>query len=257
MPAWAPDWPKTLFAVLIGILALGRAWSALRPGSRVGAWVGRIHRFRHSHQVVLALLALAAFVLVAEDVVNGEHDELILRVDRVMLDGARVARAWPAVKDAARVVSRLTGEGLVVAVLTGTAFLLAFRRRRDALVVLLGSLGAWVLSAVLKMQIEVLRPAAQASRHEITGYGFPSSHTLVTLVVCGLLAWAIGKESTPRVRVLMYGGAAAVAVLAGVARIVLNAHWTSDVLAGFAIATVWLNLVILGASWGRAAGVPR
>ena len=257
MPAWAPDWPKTLFAALIGVLALGRAWAAFRPGSRVALLVDRVRRLPYSRQIVLAVLAVAAFGMVAEDVLEREHDELVLRVDRAMQDGARAVASSPAVRDIAAVVSHLTGEGLVAAVLTAVAFLLALQRRRDAAVVAVGSLGAWTLSAALKMQLAVPRPAARGARHAITGYGFPSSHVLVTFVVCGLLAWVLGKERTPRVRFSLFAGAGAVAVSGGAARMLLNAHWASDVIAGLAIAIVWLTLVILGASWGAAAGVPR
>lgn len=105
--------------------------------------------------------------------------------------------------------------------------------------------GAWLLSASLKIAFGVARPGAPRTWYEITGYGFPSAHALVTLVGCGWLAWALRRTVSYRVRATAYVGAAIVAALAGVARVVLNAHWLSDVLAGFAIGVVWLNVVLL------------
>ncbi|MBI3458061.1 MAG: phosphatase PAP2 family protein [Candidatus Rokubacteria bacterium] len=173
-------------------------------------------------------------------------------MDRLVQDAARVAASQAALRETASTLTRLTGEGIVGAVLAGAAFLVAAGRRRDALVVVGGTLGAWALSAGLKVAFAVPRPNRHEPWHAITGYGFPSAHVLVAVVACGLLAWALGREARRGVRVTLYAGAAAIGMLAGAARVILNAHWLSDVIAGLAVGVVWLILVLLSISHSSA-----
>jgi undecaprenyl-diphosphatase len=81
------------------------------------------------------------------------------------------------------------------------------------------------------------------------GYGFPSGHALVTVVGCGLLLWTLAQlqGASPRFS-RCCTGAIAIGLVAGAARVVLNAHWVSDVIAGVAIGSVWLTLVVVGLS---------
>ncbi len=244
------DTPKACLAALLLALAGFGAWAAVdrrtrgaavvRQAFRLSGWPGR---------ALVVLLATAVLVVVMEDVLNREREQLVLRVDAFARSTGRVAAAQPGVRRAASVVSRATGEGLLVLVVAATALLTAARRRREAVVLVAGTLGAWLLANALKLTFAVRRPGSRATLYEISGYGFPSAHALVTLVACGLIAWVVGRRATPRVRLALYGVALTVAVLSSAARIVLSAHWVSDVVAGLAIGMLWLVAVILAASW--------
>ena len=76
------------------------------------------------------------------------------------------------------------------------------------------------------------------------GYGFPSGHATVSLLVWGGFAWAL-RVGTRRSRTAV---AAAVVGLIGLSRLVLGVHYLADVLAGFALAGtfLWLALAALG-----------
>jgi membrane-associated phospholipid phosphatase len=63
------------------------------------------------------------------------------------------------------------------------------------------------------------------------------------MVACGLLVWVFGRAAPRYVRGLLYLGACALAIGAGLSRIVLDAHWLSDVVAGLAVGLMWLTLV--------------
>ena len=128
--------------------------------------------------------------------------------------------------------------------LTASIILVALGRRRETLVLVMGTLSAWALSGALKLAFAVSRPRSMPHEHAITGYGFPSAHVFVTLVAAGLIAWAIGRLTAwPRMSSL-YAGAAVVAGVTGGARILMATHWLTDVLGGLAVGTLWLTAVI-------------
>jgi len=76
------------------------------------------------------------------------------------------------------------------------------------------------------------------------GYGFPSGHATVAVLVWGGFAWAL-RVGTRRARTAV---AATVIGLIGLSRLVLGVHYLADVLAGFAIAGtfLWLAVGVLG-----------
>ncbi|MBV0902460.1 phosphatase PAP2 family protein [Haloarcula salina] len=72
------------------------------------------------------------------------------------------------------------------------------------------------------------------------GYGFPSGHATVSLLVWGGFAWAL-RVGTRRTRAAVAG---TVVALVGLSRLVLGVHYLADVLAGFAIAGTFLWLAV-------------
>lgn len=224
-------------AAALGVLGV---WAALERG--------RLLHVRERWVAILAtVLAAAIFAVVVEDVVNQEHGDLVLSLDARARTSVHTLGRGPAVA-VASTVSRLTGEGLVGLVLGTAGALVATRRRRDAAILTAGTLGAWLLSYGLKLGFGVVRPRAPHVFYKISGYGFPSGHVLVTLVAVGLIVWLLGRDAPPRVRLALYVAAGGVTALAGAARIVLDAHWLSDVVAGVAVGILWLNVVVMAAS---------
>lgn len=105
-----------------------------------------------------------------------------------------------------------------------------------------------------------LLPAAVRGLYESMatgeGYGFPSGHATVSLLVWGGFAWAL-RVGTRRTRAAVAG---TVIALIGLSRLVLGVHYLVDVLAGFAVAGafLWLALGALGTPtrvFALAAGV--
>lgn len=70
------------------------------------------------------------------------------------------------------------------------------------------------------------------------GYGFPSGHATVSVLVLGGFAWAL-RVGTRRTRIAV---SAALIGLIGLSRLVLGVHYLVDILAGFAIAGTFLAL---------------
>ncbi|MEF8974262.1 MAG: phosphatase PAP2 family protein [Haloarcula sp.] len=70
------------------------------------------------------------------------------------------------------------------------------------------------------------------------GFGFPSGHATLSLLVWGGIAWAL-RVGTRRQRAAV---AATIIALIGLSRLVLGVHYLADVLVGFAIAGAALGL---------------
>jgi undecaprenyl-diphosphatase len=233
------DLPKIALLILVVFLALTGLWAAVDKRSRAAAvvrraWSGRWRR------LILMTLSLAIFAVIAEDVVSDERDEVVLKVDRqVQTLAGHLTRS---VRTFAHRIGWWTGAGLVIAVVLVTGGLALRRRWRDAWIVLLGTVSAWGLSGILKITFGIPRPRWSPGDVDVS-YGFPSGHALVTLVACALIARALGHGRSSRVRIALLAGAWGLTLITGIARVISKAHWTSDVVAGFALGAAWANIV--------------
>jgi undecaprenyl-diphosphatase len=119
--------------------------------------------------------------------------------------------------------------------------------RSEALTAFAVALSLFPLNALLKAAVESPRPDAALgvwvdyTRHT---YGFPSGHVYNDVLFYGVLAiyapaW-MGGRLVPLARTLAIG----IIVLAGWSRMVVGAHWPSDVLGGYLWGLAALSLVI-------------
>jgi undecaprenyl-diphosphatase len=100
-----------------------------------------------------------------------------------------------------------------------------------------------IMESVFKTLVGRPRPVGAA-------LGFPSGHATAASAFFGavmVLADALPPRACAAVRVL----AAAMIVLVGVARVVLRAHWPSDVVAGIALGLALAAAAALAAGRGR------
>ncbi len=139
------------------------------------------------------------------------------------------------------------GSTLVVTAIfiTVEAILLLTRYRRAALFLAVAILGSVLLNASLKLIFERPRPQLDWAQTP-TDYSFPSGHTMnsvVFYVALALIVWSIAGRRAGIVAVCV---AVVLAVLIGVSRIYLGAHYFSDVAAGFLAGLAWL-LIVAGA----------
>lgn len=111
---------------------------------------------------------------------------------------------------------------------------------------LLALVGATCSVAVIKTIIARVRPPALPSLGELHSYSFPSGHTTSAMVLYGFIAILLITHFKYRVRTSVAIPMALLVVLSiGVSRIVLAAHYGSDVLAGFFLGGFWLSVVFL------------
>lgn len=239
---WIDDTPKVVLVLMITGMSLLGLWAAVDRHSCSARRLRDVWR-GPGPRIVLAVVAATVFVVVAEDILFDADDptEIVSRVDRHIYPlVAESARRW---HPAASVVSWVTGEGLTLGVLLVIIALVARRRHRDAWTLALGTVTAWVASGLLKGLTAVPRPRATHELNLFSSFGFPSGHAFVTLVAALLMASIFGRGASRLTRAGLVTIGWVVALLAGVARVVMGAHWPSDVLAGLALGTVWVSVV--------------
>ena len=189
---------------------------------RQPAWADPLARRR---TVILLLLVLAAAAIkLSEDVLGGESgpiDKLILVFIRDHTP-SRLAGLFDAIT--------FTGSSKVLIPLASltTLVLLVVRRRIEALLVAASVIAAAILVFVGKTVVGRARPALWDSQW-YWGSSFPSGHTLVVAAFATACALSIGRI-WPAARVASLGAALAWTLLVALSRLVLGAHWPTDVL---------------------------
>ena len=134
--------------------------------------------------------------------------------------------ATPAVVDAMRVVN---AAGDWRGLLPGTLLLfVVFRRARERWWLWVGlMLTAPTLEWIFKQLVARPRP-------EALSLGFPSGHSTAAAAFFGAVM-LLAATLPPRICLGVRALAVAMIVLVGMARVILRAHWPSDVLAGIAL----------------------
>ena len=171
------------------------------------------------------------------------------------LQDVRAASPHP-LYTALRIVSAIGGGVGVTIVAIAVIGALSVRRRwQEAAIFALMMLGA-SLNGLLKALFDRPRPDLWTSPNPFSGLSFPSGHamssaTLVAALV--VLTW----RTRWRLPVVIFGAVVVIAV--GFSRLLLGAHYPSDVLGGWAFAFAWVSGVSLLLTKGRsppAAPVP-
>ncbi|CAP42011.1 phosphatase PAP2 family protein [Bordetella petrii] len=133
-----------------------------------------------------------------------------------------------------------------------TAGLLWRRQWRVALACAIVTAGAGSLNQVLKHLFQRVRPEHVHGYVEADGWSFPSGHASAALAVYGFACYLVLRATPARWHPYCLAGAAALITAIGVSRVLLQVHFLSDVLAGFALSLTWLALCLAGAERVRA-----
>jgi undecaprenyl-diphosphatase len=194
---------------------------------------------RPSWLLLLCTVCVALFVLLASLAAN---DGALQQFDLSLADSFRDHAAGnPALLDFFRVLTHAgDGNTLTLLALVGVVGSLALRRYRLALIWLVATAGAGLLSEGLKEAIDRPRPplGLRDSSVHVSNASFPSGHSLGALVCYGMLGYSLRPGRTRRVGVALLG---LLVILVGLSRLYLRAHYASDVLAGFAVGLGWLG----------------
>ena len=198
----------------------------------------------------VAAVSLAVFAVLTVAVVRSPS----LAIDSSASELAEDLRA-PWLDDVARVITTF---GLIAivgsAVILGAIVLTRRRHLARAGALVLGAALAWVGVWVTKGVVD--RPRPPKPLVNVAGQSYPSAHS-ANAVGWLALAIALGALIGPRApRVTAIAGGAVLAVLVGLSRIYLGAHYLSDVLAGEALAVAMYALAALGAAWWMARHGP-
>ena len=187
---------------------------------------------------LVAVLALALFLSIAEDVVM--RDPLVVVDQRI----AAAVYTWrnPLLTDAMLFFTNLGGARVVVISLVLAGTWMALRGRLLFVVGLLSSVVfgeaiVWGLKGVIHRP----RPPIEHALVAAAGASFPSGHSFVAFSLYGFIAcFAIWHERKNFVRVTLGCLFLLCAFLIGLSRIYLGVHWLSDVLAAYLLGTAWV-----------------
>lgn len=220
----------------------GRAYHGSRE------WLRR-HRWT-AVALILAGLALHVFLEFAEEV----NEPTLLLIDELILDVLRPYRS--------DLLHRLSvGLSVVVywpwvALLVSPfiAFLLATGRHRPLIALITAPPGAILIMHLAKSVFVRERPLT-AVMDEI-GYSFPSGHAMGATVLYGLLGYIAYRYMTANsvLRLLIVAVTMVLIIATGLARIYLEVHYTSDVIAGWSAGIfILLGTLVAVETWPERA----
>jgi undecaprenyl-diphosphatase len=158
----------------------------------------------------------------------------------------------PAVLRVVAAVSHLGDLGSVAAATVVVLAVLLLRRQlRLASCWTFAMAGIMPINSGLKAVFQRPRPLNNHGFIVEHSWSFPSGHAFGAMVFYGMLAYVLLSVLPHRWHRLVIAGAIAMVTVIGLSRIVLQVHYFSDVMAGYASGLVWLVLCIGAAEWWR------
>ncbi|MDR3608392.1 MAG: phosphatase PAP2 family protein [Oligoflexia bacterium] len=201
----------------------------------------------------LALLFLGLFLKLTDEV--SEHGNLDTLDQRILI---MIAHYRVAAFNGSAVDFTALGSPTVITLITVIGVLLLWLNhdRRGSTYLATGSIGAGIGTYTLKHLLTRERPSVVPRLVEVTGYSYPSGHSLSATSVYLLLmflAWRYYRGWQARLALLL----CASVVIGGVclSRLYLGVHYPSDVLSGVFLGAAWTCL--LTAYFSRAESGAR
>ena len=188
----------------------------------------------------VAVLGAAFFVLGDTVVEDGRQ-----RVDNAISRFAH-SHLHPPLTSFMRWGSDIASASVVVPLMLAVCGFLLFRKRHvEAALIAVSWIGGQALHAGLKLVYQRSRPSLFPPLVHVSGFSFPSGHTVTAVMTYGLLAFLI-CESRPRS--VRWGGAlvaALIVVWVAMSRVYLGAHYATDVLGSILVAGAWLRFSVM------------
>ncbi len=135
---------------------------------------------------------------------------------------------------------------LLAVTLAAVVLLSARGDRPDAVLIALAFVGSSVVNLALKAGFERPRPAFADQQLTFETFSFPSGHASMSTAVYGAMTIAVFRDvRTLRARALLLLVVGVLLAAIGFSRIYLDAHYLSDVLAGYSVGLGWLMVSVL------------
>jgi undecaprenyl-diphosphatase len=177
--------------------------------------------------LLIAILSIVGFVILTATVMRS----VVIPFDQPLLafgqSYAGYPDVWNAISQSANIPLIVLGFGFV-------AWLFVTKRRREALIVLIMLAAVTAGSEGIKLLTARPRPAGNGDGIPGVVYSYPSGHELEVLTILGMIALRFWRSSYARLaRQTVVVLVLIESVLVGFARLALNEHYPSDVLAGY------------------------
>jgi membrane-associated phospholipid phosphatase len=141
-----------------------------------------------------------------------------------------------------RAVTWLGSASVVVPIAAVVAVaIMCVRRWWLAAFVVVGSVGAWLLSDLAKQVIDRERPPMPLRLQHPGGSAFPSGHaTQAAATYLAIVFVVVALHAGRWTRLSAWAGGIVIVVAVGISRVYLGVHWATDVFAGWLLAVVWI-----------------
>ncbi len=208
---------------------MSRPLFSVRAG-RLSLWLGG------------AALAFLMFVRITRELIEGDFSA----VDSViLLTVAKTRTPWLTI-----MAVDVTALGSITLVVLFSAFtlvvLLVLRDRLGALQLLAASAGAGILTLVTKNIIERIRPEQAQQLIVVSGFSYPSGHSVSTsalYLTIAIIAGRYVRHSGARAAIFL--AVSVVLIMVGASRVYLGVHYATDVVSGISLGAAWA-LVLAG-----------
>jgi len=209
----------------------------------------RLGNFLTSHRVLIvgSLLALWTTITVAvTEFSSVDHLDAVASED-AQERMTRESTSW------AEQIANLASTRTALAVTIVGALVLLFRRHwRGAIALALVFPITQGAVQLVKLVIERPRPAGNAAMTDAQGFSFPSAHSATSVAVYATIAFILIRAARHgQSRIAIATLAAALVLAVGVSRVLLGAHYPTDVLAGWTVGALVASLC-----WLAAARIP-
>jgi undecaprenyl-diphosphatase len=248
-PEWISRHALTLWALLLGLAlaAADIAWRrAVRRREGTDAAARALLRPTTGAAVVVAMLSVAAAIAIEVREAAG-----LTVFDAGLASALRANMPTPVL----RVVAILTraGDPLVLAAASAVVFAVLLWRRHVRLAIgwIATLAGTAIINTALKSWFQRERPLHDHGFVVEHSYSFPSGHASGSMVFYGMLAYVLLVLCPPRWHRGIVVGAVAMITVVGISRILLQVHYLSDVMAGYATGLAWVTLCVGGAEYVR------
>ena len=187
--------------------------------------------------LVLCAMAVSAFIEIADDVMEGDTEQIDRRILLMMRQPGDlsdpIGPRW--LEEMMRDFTGLGGIAILTLItLAAIFYLLMVRKGKSALYLLACAFFGTVMSNLLKMGFD--RPRPDLVPHDTVVYtmSFPSGHSMMAAVIYLTIGAMLARvQPNHRLKIYIMALAVIITVLIGCSRVYLGVHWPSDVLAGW------------------------
>ncbi|HWU78376.1 MAG TPA: phosphatase PAP2 family protein [Rhodanobacter sp.] len=248
---WIAAHALLLWALLLVLALLGGdlAWKHNARWHHRAVQLGRAPTVLRWQVGIFLVLALALFFAAIALAIFGRQGAALAGFDASLAEDLREQLPLPVLRGIAAVTH--LGDALWVTSVATLVLLVLLRRQGQlAAAWLVALFGIVPINGGLKTLFHRARPLHDHGFIIEPGWSFPSGHAFGAMVFYGMLAYVL-LRLTARFHRAIIAVAVMLIGVAGISRILLQVHYLSDVLAGYAAGAAWLVLCIAGAEYLR------
>jgi undecaprenyl-diphosphatase len=201
---------------------------------------------------VIGILLLYLFIKIADEVLGHETATLDTAAFQFIHQFSS-----PAMDIVAMALSFMGSEAVLIFSVLLLGLFLWQRRWGAAAMLVLISGGVEVLNSVLKTIFHRTRPEPVLGVIAAQQYSFPSGHAMVSSAFYFYIAYLCWRLVPGVWRGVLIVGLFGLVLLIGASRIYLQAHYFTDVIAGWLAGLLWADAVIIGSQLLVTRRVPR